>query len=115
MQLDIESRCIGEVVILDLHGKITLGESTSLLREEILIQVVQGQTKIVVNLAGVNYVDSAGLGELVAASTTVQQYGGILRLLHLGSKMQDLLQVTKLHTVFAIFDNEQAALASFGS
>ena len=113
MPLNVRNRKINEVAILDLSGKITLGESTGVLRDEIASLIAQGETKILVNMAGVSYVDSAGLGELLGAYTTAASHGASLKLLHLGGKMRDLLQITKLYTVFQTFDNESTALSSY--
>ena len=115
MALTTKVRRIGDVAIVDLHGKITLGENTGILREEMRSLLAQGTKNILLNLAEVGYVDSAGLGELVGAYTTATNQGGAVKLLNLQGKMKDLLQITKLHTIFATFDNEQAALASFGA
>lgn len=113
MSLNAKNRKLKDVSILDLSGKITLGENTGLLRDELTSLVAQGEKKILVNMAGVSYVDSAGLGELLGAYTTVTNHGGALKLLHLQGKMKDLMQITKLHTIFATFDDEGAAIASF--
>ena len=114
MALDAKNRKVKDVAILDLRGKITLGENTGILRDELTSLIAQGEKKILLNMANVNYVDSGGLGELVRGYATVSSHGGALKLLKLQSKMRDLMQITKLHTVFAIFDDENAAVASFG-
>ena len=113
MALTTKVRNVGDVAIVDLHGKITLGENTGLLREEMRSLLAQGTKDILLNMAGVGYVDSAGLGELVGAYTTATNQGGTVKLLHMQGKMKDLMQITKLYTIFSSFDNEQAALASF--
>jgi anti-sigma B factor antagonist len=113
MALNAKVREVGDIAIVDLNGKITLGESTGILRDELKSLLAQGKKNIILNLNGVTYVDSAGLGELVGAFTTAANQGGSVKLLNLQSKLQDLLTITKLHTVFSSFDNEQAALASF--
>ncbi len=113
MALSANVRHFGDIAIVDLDGKITLGENTGILRDNLKSLLAQGSKNIVLNMAGVGYVDSAGLGELVGAYTTAQNQGGTVKLLHLQTKMKDLMQVTKLHTIFAIYEDEQAALDSF--
>src|SRR5947209_13125388 len=114
MALTVKNRRGGNVEILDLSGKITLGENAGVLRDELTSLLAQGQKSILLNMGGVSYVDSAGLGELVGAYTTATNQGGSVKLLHLQGKMKDLLQVTKLHTIFPVFEDEGAAVASFG-
>lgn len=113
MSLTVKNRRVGDVEILDLSGKITLGENTGILRDEIRSLLAQGQKNILLNKGAVTYVDSAGLGELVGAYTTAANQNASVSLLNLQGKMQDLLQITKLHTIFPIFEDEQSALASF--
>ena len=115
MALTAKTRRVGNVVIVDLTGKVTLGENTGILRDELRSVLAQGNKNIVLNMAGVSYVDSAGLGELVGAYTTATNQGGSVKLLHLQGKMKDLMQITKLHTIFPSFEDEQAAVASFGA
>ena len=115
MALTTKVRQVGDVAVVDLSGKITLGENTGILRDELRSLLAQGTKNIVLNMAGVSYVDSAGLGELVGAYTTATNQGGSVKLLNLQGKMKDLMQITKLHTIFSSFDNEQAAVSSFGS
>lgn len=115
MALTTKVRQIGDVAIVDLNGRITLGENTGILRDELRSLLAQGTKNILLNMAAVSYVDSAGLGELVGAYTTATNQGGSVKLLHLQGKMKDLMQITKLHTVFPAFDNEQTAVASFGA
>lgn len=103
------------VTILDLSGRITLGEGSVVLREQIRDLLAKGQKKILLNLADVTYIDSSGIGELVSAFTAVKNQGGELKLLKLTKKVHDLLQITKLYTVFDIKDDESAAIAAFGS
>ena len=103
------------MAIVDLTGRITLGESTGILRDELRSLLAQGNKQIVLNMAGVSYVDSAGLGELVSAYTTATNQSGSLKLLHLQGKLHDLMQITKLHTIFAAFDDEKKAVESFGA
>jgi anti-sigma B factor antagonist len=100
---------------VDLSGKVTLGENTGILRDELRSVLAQGNKNIILNMAGVSYVDSAGLGELVGAYTTATNQGGSVKLLHLQGKMKDLMQITKLHTIFPTFEDEQAAVSSFGA
>jgi len=111
--MKIEMRTIGDVRILDCSGKITLGEGTMTVRNTVLDILKDGGKKIIVNLADVNYIDSSGIGELVRTYITVSSGGGQLKLLSLTKKIQELLQITKLLTVFQVYDSESAALASF--
>src|SRR5499433_434089 len=111
--MQIEQRAVGDVVILDLKGKITLGEGDELLKDKVNSLVNQGHKKIVLNLADVPYIDSAGLGEIVRTFTTVSRQGGSLKLLNLTKRISDLLAITKLLTVFETFENEQDAVQSF--
>ena len=111
--MKIEMRTIGDVRILDCSGKITLGEGTMAVRNTVLDIFKDGGKKIIVNLADVNYIDSSGIGELVRTYITVSSGGGQLKLLSLTKKIQELLQITKLLTVFQVYDSESAALASF--
>jgi anti-sigma B factor antagonist len=111
--MQIEERLVGDVTILDLKGKMTLGEGDELLKDKINSMVLQGQKKLLLNLEGVPYIDSAGLGEIVRTYTTVSRQGGSLKLLNLTKRIQDLLSITKLLTVFETFDNEGDAVRSF--
>jgi anti-sigma B factor antagonist len=111
--MKIHTRTVGDVHILDISGKIILGEATQTLRHTINDLLVNGGHKIVLNLTDVNYIDSSGIGELVRTYTTVTREGKQLRLLNLTSKIRELLVITKLLTVFQVYENEQAALASF--
>jgi anti-sigma B factor antagonist len=113
MALSAKVRRVGDVAVVDLEGRITLGESTGLLRDNFRQLLAQGTKKIVLNLGGVSYVDSAGLGELVGVYTTAKNQGGGVKLLNLQKRLNDLLQVTKLHTVFESYDNEEQAVNSF--
>jgi anti-sigma B factor antagonist len=115
MALTAKTRQVGTVSIVDLNGKVTLGESSGVLRDELNALLAMGRKHIIVNMANVSYVDSAGLGELVGKYTTAMNQGGSIKLLHLQSKMKDLLQITKLHTIFPIFEDENEAVASFGA
>jgi anti-sigma B factor antagonist len=114
MSLVAKTRRVGNVDIVDLSGKITLGENTGILRDEIRSLLAQGQKNILLNMGSVGYVDSAGLGELVGAYTTATNQGASVKLLNLQTKMKDLLQVTKLHTIFPVFEDEGTAITSFG-
>ena len=111
--MQIEERAVGDVVVLDLKGKITLGEGDELLKDKVNSLVNQGHKKIILNLAGVPYIDSAGLGEVVRTYTTVSRQGGSLKLLNLTKRIEDLLSITKLLTVFDTFDSEAEAVKSY--
>jgi len=115
MSLKMRTREVHEVVIIDLNGQITLGEASAAIRDEIRDQVGNGSHKILLNLAEVSYIDSAGLGELTSAYTSVKNRGGALKLLNLTKRVHDLMQITKLYTVFDVHDDEKKAIASFGS
>jgi anti-sigma B factor antagonist len=115
MSLKAEVRRVGEVSIVDLAGRITLGEGSGLLRDTIKGLVTSGQKNILVNLKGVTYIDSAGLGELVGSYATVTNQAGQIKLLHAQSKVRDLLQITKLYTVFVTFDDETEGIRSFAA
>lgn len=111
--MTLKSRETGDVLILDASGKLTLGEASSAVRDAVRKALADGKRKLILNLADVNYVDSAGIGELVSAFTSVTNQGGEMRLLKVSNKIKDVLQITKLYTVFQVYDDEQAALASF--
>ena len=113
--MQIEQRAVGDVVLLDLKGKITLGEGDELLKDKVNSLVNQGHRKIVLNLAEVPYIDSAGLGEIVRTYTTVSRQGGSLKLLNLTKRITDLLSITKLLTVFETFETEDDAVRSFSA
>ena len=113
--MKIVERQVGDVVILDLHGKILIGEGDDALREAVNKLVELGKNKILLNLADVPYVDSAGLGEIVRTYTTVSRKGGKLKLLNLTKKIQDLLSITKLLTVFETYESEDEAVRSYQS
>jgi anti-sigma B factor antagonist len=113
MSMKLTTREVSGVTIVDLSGKITLGEGGLTLRDEVRKMLAAGQKKIVLNLGEVNYIDSSGLGELVSAYTAVKNAGGELKLLNLTSKVRDLLVITKLVTVFDVKDDEAAAVAAF--
>jgi anti-sigma B factor antagonist len=111
--MHIQERPVSDVMVLDLHGKLTLGDGDELLRDKVNSLVQQDFKKIVLNLESVPYIDSAGLGEVVRTYTTVSRKGGTLKLLHLTKRIQDLLAITKLLTVFETFDSEGEAVKSF--
>jgi anti-sigma B factor antagonist len=111
--MQIEERVVNEVTILDLKGKITLGEGDEALREKINQLIGQNKKRILLNLAEVPYIDSAGLGEVVRTYTTVSRQGGQLKLVNLTKRITDLLSITKLLTVFEAFDSEPEALKSY--
>ncbi len=111
--MDTKIRHVEGVTVLDLSGKITLGEASGKLRSAVQEALGAGSKKILLNLADVNYIDSAGLGELVSAYTTVKNAGGQLKLLSLTKKVRDLLVITKLLTVFDVKDSEADAISSF--
>jgi len=107
------NRQVGGITIVDLSGRITLGEGSVVLRDTIRDLVSKGKIKILLNLADVTYIDSSGIGELVSAFTTVRNQNGELKLLKLTKKVHDLLQITKLYTVFDIKDDEATAVQAF--
>ena len=113
--MQIEERNVGDVVVFDLEGKVTLGAGDELLKDKVNSLVNQGHRKIILNLADVPYVDSAGLGEIVRTYTTVSKNGGSLKLLNLTKRITDLLAITKLLTVFETFDAESDAVRSFSA
>jgi anti-sigma B factor antagonist len=115
LSMQIVERIVGDVVIMDVKGRITLGEGDELLKDKVNTLVNQGRKKIVLNLADVPYVDSAGLGEIVRTYTTVSRQGGSLKLLNLTKRISDLLSITKLLTVFETFDSESEAVTSFSA
>ena len=113
--MQIEERKVGDVVVLDLKGKITLGEGDELLKDKVNSLVNQGQRKIILNLEAVPYIDSAGLGEIVRTYTTVSRQNGRLTLLNLTKRITDLLVITKLINVFETFDSESDAIKTFSA
>ncbi len=113
MALTIASREVDGVTILDLSGRITLGEGSVQVRDAIRDLIGKGSKNILLNLGNVNYIDSSGLGELVSAFTTAKNQNAEVKLLNLTKKVHDLLQLTKLYTVFDIKDDEASAIASF--
>jgi anti-sigma B factor antagonist len=113
MAFHLSTREVGQVTIVDITGPIVLGDEIGTLRDAIHKLIAADKKKIILNLAGVNYIDSSGVGELVGGFTTVRNAGGELKLLHLTKKVQDILHVTKLYTVFDIKDDEFTAIKSF--
>ncbi len=114
MSMKFKTREVDGVTILDLSGRITLGEGSGTLRDAVRDIVAKGSNKILLNLGGVDYIDSSGLGELVSAYTAVKNSGGELKLVNLTKKVSDLLVITKLATVFDVKEDETSAVASFG-
>ncbi len=113
MTMKTSTRQVDGVTIVDLSGRITLGEGSVVLRDQIRDLLNKGTKKILLNLGDVSYIDSSGIGELVSAYTTVRNQGGDLKLLNLTKKVHDLLQITKLYTVFDIKDDEATAIKAF--
>ena len=115
MSLKAIVRQVDSVTVVDVSGRITLGEDCKELREVIRGQLAKGHKNLLLNLADVTYIDSSGIGELVSAYTAISNQGGQLKLLNLTKKVHDLLQITKLYTVFDIHNDEAAAISSFSS
>ncbi len=113
MTMKASTRQVDGITVVDLSGRITLGEGSVVLRDTIRDVVGQGHKKILLNLGDVTYIDSSGIGELVSGFTSVRNQGGELKLLNLTKKVHDLLQITKLYTVFDIKDDEASAIAAF--
>jgi len=113
VNLKTSNRQVDGITIVDCSGRITLGEGSVVLRDSVKDLLTKGQKKILLNLGDVNYIDSSGIGELVSAYTTVKNQGGELKLLNLTKKVHDLLQITKLYTVFDVRDDETTAVKSF--
>ena len=113
MSVKLTTRQVGDVSVMDAVGRITLGEGSSVFRETLRELVTKGQKKVLLNLADVSYIDSSGIGELVSGFTSVTNQGGQLKLLNLNKRVEDLLQITKLYTVFEVFEDEAAAVRSF--
>lgn len=106
---------VGDVLVVHLQGPITLGKATQTLRQLVQDAIASGQTKIVLNMAEVYYIDSSGLGELVAASTSAQRHGAKLKLMKLAPRVQSLMQLTKLYQAIEVFPDEESAVRSFAS
>jgi anti-sigma B factor antagonist len=113
MSMKVATRQVDGVIILDLSGRITLGEGSVTLRDAVRDALAKGSRKILLNLADISYIDSSGIGEMVSAFTSVKNAGGELKLLKLTKKVHDLLQITKLYTVFDVKDDEAKAVSSF--
>lgn len=113
MSVKMSVRQVGDVSVVDVSGRITLGEGSSAFREVVRDLVGKGAKKILLNLADVSYIDSSGIGELVSGFTTAANHGGQVKLLGLTHRVRDLLQITKLYTVFEVFDDEGKAVSSF--
>jgi anti-sigma B factor antagonist len=109
----LNTRQVGDVSVIDVAGRITLGEGSSALRDTLRGMVAKGQKKVLLNLGEVSYIDSSGIGELVSGFTTVTNSGGQLKLLNLTKRVKDLLQITKLYTVFDVHEDEASAIRSF--
>lgn len=113
MSVKLTTRQVGDVTVIDANGRITLGEGSSTFRDTIKDLTARGNKKLLLNLADVSYIDSSGIGEMVSGFTSVTNQGGELKLLHLNKRVKDLLQITKLYTVFEVFEDEAAAVRSF--
>ena len=113
MSVKLTMRQVGDVTVIDASGRITLGEGASTFRDTVRDLATKGNKKLLVNLGDVSYIDSSGIGEMVSGFTTVTNHGGQLKLLSLSKRVKDLLQITKLYTVFEVFDDEAAAVRSF--
>jgi anti-sigma B factor antagonist len=113
VSVKLNTRQVGDVSVIDVTGRITLGEGSSALRDSLRELVGKNQKKILLNLGDVSYIDSSGIGELVSGFTTVTNAGGQLKLLNLSKRVKDLLQITKLYTVFDVHDDEAHAVRSF--
>jgi anti-sigma B factor antagonist len=113
VSMKLSTRQVDGVTIVDCSGRITLGEGSVMMRDTVRDLLAKGNKKIVLNLGEVNYIDSSGIGELVSAFTTTKNQGGELKLLHLTKKVHDLLQITKLYTVFDVKEDETAAVKGF--
>ena len=113
MSVKLTTRQVGDVTVIDTAGRITLGEGASTLRDSIRDLSAKGNKKVLLNLAEVSYIDSSGIGEMVSGFTTITNGGGQLKLLGLSKRVKDLLQITKLYTVFEAFDDEAEAIRSF--
>jgi len=113
VSVKLSTRQVGDVTVIDASGRITLGEGASNFRDSIRDLAAKGNKKLLLNLGDVSYIDSSGIGELVSGFTTVTNSGGVLKLVGLNKRVKDLLQITKLYTVFEVFDDEALALRSF--
>jgi anti-sigma B factor antagonist len=113
VSVKLSTRQVGDVTVVDAVGRITLGEGASTFRDSVRDLASNGHKKLLLNLAEVSYIDSSGIGEMVSGFTTVTNQGGQVKLLNLTKRVKDLLQITKLYTVFEVFDDEAAAVRSF--
>lgn len=113
MSVKLNTRQVGDVSVVDVAGRITLGEGSSAMRDTLRDMVAKNQKKILLNLGDVTYIDSSGIGELVSGFTSVTNSGGQLKLLGLNKRVKDLLQITKLYTVFDVHEEEASAIRSF--
>jgi len=113
VSVKLTNRQVGDVTVVDAAGRITLGEGASTFRDAIRDMVAKGNKKLLINLSEVSYIDSSGIGEMVSGFTTVTNSGGQLKLVGLSKRVKDLLQITKLYTVFEAFDDETEAVRSF--
>jgi anti-sigma B factor antagonist len=113
VSVKLSIRQVGDVTVIDATGRITLGEGASTFRDTVRDLAAKGDKKILLNLSDVTYIDSSGIGELVSGFTTVTNHGGVLKLLGLSKRVKDLLQITKLYTVFEVFDDESTAIKSY--
>lgn len=113
MSVKLNTRQVGDVTVIDAAGRITLGEGSSTFRDTIKDLTSKGNKKLLLNLGDVSYIDSSGIGEMVSGFTSVTNQGGQLKLLNLTKRVKDLLQITKLYTVFEVYDDEAAAVRSF--
>jgi len=112
-ELNISVRQAGDVAILDLGGKVTIGEGSIALRTAVRNLIAEGKTKVLLNMSDISYCDSSGIGELVSSFSAIQREGGTMKLLNLTKKLKELMSITKLLTVFDNFEDEETALASF--
>jgi anti-sigma B factor antagonist len=113
MSVKLNTRQVGDVTVIDVSGRITLGEGSSVIRDEMHALTDKGNKKVLLNLGDVTYIDSSGIGELVSGYTTMANAGGALKLLNLNKRVKDLLQITKLYTVFDVHEDEAHAVRSF--
>jgi anti-sigma B factor antagonist len=113
MSAKLNTRQVGDVTVIDVSGRITLGEGSSVIRDEVRALTDKGHKKVLLNLGDVTYIDSSGIGELVSGYTTMTNASGSLKLLNLTKRVKDLLQITKLYTVFDVYEDEAHAVRSF--
>jgi anti-sigma B factor antagonist len=113
VSVKLSNRQVGDVTVVDANGRITLGEGASTLRDTMRDLAAKGSKKLLLNLSEVSYIDSSGIGEMVSSFTTITNHGGQLKLLGLSKRVKDLLQITKLYTVFEVFEDEASAVRSF--